>query len=414
MNIRSVTAFADIADPIDEAFLAGLGQAAQACRGALIDADFGVQTTRLATQPFMDVLGSLDSQAVTSFARRMEAASRISHFDYISLGPVRLGDTAAAVDAIPKMLDETENVFVCVEVANKAIGLSLGRVQAAARTIQEVAHLRSDGFSNLRLAILANVEAWTPFFPAAYHGGGSPRIALAIEGADLAVAATRGAGTLGDARAALIHAIESHAEKLEAVVRKVLEHSDVTFQGIDFTLAPYPDDTRSIGVALEQLGLPAFGGAGSLVAAAFLTDALGRARFARTGLCGLMLPVLEDSRLARRAAEDALHVSDLLMCSAVCGTGLDTIPLPGDVSQGKLAAVLMDIGALALRLDKQLTARLMPLPGKHAGDPVSFDFDYFANSCVLDIDGDDAAGLLSQEEDVDIRPLPGFSQTSRS
>ena len=127
---------------------------------------------------------------------------------------------------------------------------------------------------------------------------------------------------------------------------------------------------------------------GSLAAAAILTEIIGRARFPRTGFSGLMLPVLEDAVLARRAAEGRLTVKDLLLYSAVCGTGLDTIPLPGDTSAGQIAALLLDLCAMALRLDKPLTARLMPIPGKKAGDPTNFNFDYFANSRVMGLEAE--------------------------
>src|SRR5262249_51238152 len=147
-----------------------------------------------------------------------------------------------------------------------------------------------------------------------------------------------------------------------------------------------------------------FGPAGSLAASAFVTDTLDRARFKRTGFCGLMLPVLEDATLGQRGAEGFLSVSDLLMFSAVCGTGLDCIPLPGDISADQLRGVLLDVGALALRLDKQLTARLMPLPGKKAGDLTAFEFEYFANSRVLAVPPAKLTRLLAQDSTLDIRP----------
>jgi uncharacterized protein (UPF0210 family) len=100
-----------------------------------------------------------------------------------------------------------------------------------------------------------------------------------------------------------------------------------------------------------------------------------------------MLPVLEDLTLASRSRERLFSVNDLLLYSAVCGTGLDTVPLPGDVSEEELAGILLDVASLALRLDKPLTARLMPVPGKNAGDQTEFDFAYFANGCVLDTKG---------------------------
>jgi uncharacterized protein (UPF0210 family) len=220
------------------------------------------------------------------------------------------------------------------------------------------------------------------------------------------VEAVLGASLLAEARQALIHAIETHAERITASAKRVAGRFDAKFGGIDFSLAPYPEEVRSIGRALEQLGVPGFGGQGSLAAAAFLTDALDRAEFKRAGFCGLMLPVLEDSILAQRAREGLLRITDLLTFSAVCGTGLDTVPLPGDISQQEIAAILLDVAALALRLNKPLTARLMPLPGKKAGDEVTFDFDYFAPSRVIATHGQPLRGLLAGDETIDIAPRP--------
>ena len=81
-----------------------------------------------------------------------------------------------------------------------------------------------------------------------------------------------------------------------------------------------------------------------------------------------MLPVLEDSILARRTAEGTFGLTDLLLASTVCGTGLDTVPLPGDVSEEALAALIGEVATLAFQLEKPLTARLLPVPGKRAGE----------------------------------------------
>jgi uncharacterized protein (UPF0210 family) len=120
-----------------------------------------------------------------------------------------------------------------------------------------------------------------------------------------------------------------------------------------------------------------------VAAAAFITDAINKAQFQRVGFSGLFLPVLEDNVLAARASEGLLTVNDLLLYSTVCGTGLDTVPLPGDIASAELAAILLDVAALSLRLNKPLTARLMPLPGKKAGDEIKFDFPFFASGRVM-------------------------------
>ncbi len=109
-----------------------------------------------------------------------------------------------------------------------------------------------------------------------------------------------------------------------------------------------------------------------------------------------MMPVLEDSVLAQRVAEGLFTVNDLLLYSTICGTGLDTVPLPGDVSEAELAGILLDVAALATALGKPLTARLFPVPGKRAGDEANFDFPFFVPSRVLATKGHGAAALISR------------------
>jgi uncharacterized protein len=107
--------------------------------------------------------------------------------------------------------------------------------------------------------------------------------------------------------------------------------------------------------------------------------------------------------LLKEVRKEILSVKDLLLFSTVCGTGLDTIPLPGDTTTSQIAAVLLDLTTLAQRLDKPLTARLMPVPGKQAGEMTQFSFPYFANSRVLPLEADPLTGLLAGNESFSIR-----------
>jgi hypothetical protein len=306
---------------------------------------------------------------------------------------------------IPEVLAVTKNVFLSGVMASKGIGISLPALRACARVIQRAAPLEANGFANLRFAALANVPAGAPFFPAAYHSGGRPTFALATEAADLALVAFSGAASLEDARQALISTVENHARALSRVSGELAEDYGLPFGGIDFSLAPFPQDHISIGAALESLGVPALGMHGSLAAAAVATEALESAVFPRAGFSGLFLPLMEDAVLTGRAQDGLLALEDILLYSAVCGTGLDTIPLPGDVSPGALSAVLLDLSALALRLDKPLTARLMPIPGKAAGDPTDFDFPYFANGRVVAVKAEPLSRLFAGDETFGLAPM---------
>jgi uncharacterized protein (UPF0210 family) len=207
--------------------------------------------------------------------------------------------------------------------------------------------------------------------------------------------------TIDDGRRALINAIEKHGKALARISKSEL--SNTRFLGIDFSLAPFPAEAQSLGTAFERLGVPAIGLHGSLAAAAILTEAIDRADFPRAGFSGLMMPILEDATLAKRAAQGTLTVKDVLLYSAVCGTGLDTVPLPGDTTADQIVPLLLDLSALALRLDKPLTARLMPVPGKKAGDPTGFDFAFFANSKVMALDARPLNPLLGGDETFSIQ-----------
>ena len=200
------------------------------------------------------------------------------------------------------------------------------------------------------------------------------------------------------------HAVQSHADRLQAIANDLQTQTGCIFNGIDFSLAPFPEQASSLGTALERMGIGQVGLHGSLAAAAMLASALDQVSFPRVGFSGLMFPQLEDAALAQSAADGVLLVKDLLMYSAVCGTGLDTIPLPGDTSPQQLAALLLDLAALALRLDKPLTARLMPVPGKRAGEETSFDFPFFVNSRVMQLSAEPLGAVMEQSPPIPIFP----------
>jgi uncharacterized protein (UPF0210 family) len=102
----------------------------------------------------------------------------------------------------------------------------------------------------------------------------------------------------------------------------------------------------------------------------------------QVGYAGLMLPVLEDSLLAQRWSENTFGIDSLLAYSAVCGTGLDTVPLPGEVSEEQLMRIIGDVASLAYKWKKPLSARLQPVPGKSAGQRTAFDNPHLANAVL--------------------------------
>lgn len=385
MKIRSITYFCNPGWPLDEKKLRVAADFLADARNAFEAADYEVQSTRLATIPFPLLLGDKKIHETPQLTEKLSHIIQQAGIGYAALGPA-LPNVPASYAVLPEAIAASNDIFFSGIIADARNRIFLSAVQACARVIVECAGLQPNGFANLRFAALANVSPGTPFFPASYHEGVNPAFAIATEAADLAVQAFKSAHTLESGQQALVSAVEAHAHRLNPVADLLKYKYGVRFGGFDFSLAPFPETARSLGAAFEALGVAQVGWHGSLAAAAILTEAIERADFPHTGFCGLFLPVLEDAVLADRAAAGSLTVKDLLMYSAVCDTGLDTIPLPGDVTAEQLEPVLLDLAALAVRLDKPLTARLMPIPGRQAGDPTEFDFPFFANSRVMALD----------------------------
>jgi hypothetical protein len=384
MKIRSITYFLNPKYPLDENALRKAGEFLAQAKSTYEAAGYEVQTTRLATTPFPKLLnGKVDE--TPRFAQKMSEMLKQIGVAYAALGPALI-EFPESYAVIPEAITVSENIFFSGVMADRGNGISLRAIQACARIIQQASTITPDGFANLRFAALANVKAGAPFFPAAYHDANAdePAFAIATESADLAVNAFEGVKNLEDGRNALISEITKHGQAIARISNNEL--SNTRFIGIDFSLAPFPDDAHSVGRAVENMGVSKIGLHGSLAATAILTEAVDRADFPHTGFSGFFQPVLEDSVLAQRAAEGTLTIKDALLYSTVCGAGLDTVPLPGDTTAEQIAPLLLDLSALAMRLDKPLTARLMPVPGKKAGEATNFDFSFFANSNVMALD----------------------------
>lgn len=399
MRIRSVTAFID---PRKNAItrLHSAAKSADAFRKTLQNNGYEVSTMRLATRPFWEWVDAADRELAVRQVIQFETEAASAGFDYIALGPADAAHVGS-IEIIPDLLKETSRIFCTANLLADKTVIHPQTIRACAKVIMQNGTISPDGFANLRFSALAGVKGGTPFFPAAYYTGSVNAIGVAVEAADLVVEMIGKAGSARQAADYLVKTIEDHAHQIEKLAITQLQAG--RFIGIDFTLAPYPSEARSIGTALQMLGLHACGESGSLAASAFLMSVLDSAKFKRTGFNGLMLPVLEDSILALQAANGHLSIQQLLLYSTVCGTGLDCIPLPGDTSVDQLSAILMDVAALSARLAKPLTARLMPIPGKAVGDETDFNFEYFANSRVMSATSTGLCGYLGGNEPITIQ-----------
>lgn len=383
-RIRTITAGVQLSSAADLKELERAHEFLLQARDRYRSLGYEVQTLRIATQPFTQYCPNwAEDKSLAAFEQleQFAAGTNLS----LSIGPAQLRTEQQPLFAAwaAELMRNTAQISFSLPVAAPGTGVDSGLVYSAAQAVQRIARVFDNGEGNFRFAATAFCPPGTPFFPAAYHSG-EPAFSLGLESANLLRDVFIAATDIKDAQQRLRQEMAARLAPLqEAAVQMAAQHGR-RYWGIDLSPAPGPD--ASIGEAIEQLTGTPFGGASTLTACAAITEVLKGLPIQKCGYSGLMLPVLEDKVLAQRAAEQRFGVSELLLYSSVCGTGLDVVPLAGDTPVEVLAAVIGDMAALANKYQKPLSARLLPLPGRRVGEQVSFDNPYLVDSVVMKID----------------------------
>lgn len=134
----------------------------------------------------------------------------------------------------------------------------------------------------------------------------------------------------------------------------------------------------------KLLDVPYFGASGTVEASSLLTRIFkSMTGIDAVGFSGLMLAVTEDIGLAQGTINGDFDIRSLLTYSAVCGIGLDTVPIAGDTPNDKLCALIRDTGTMAFRLNKPLTVRVFPVPNLTASKITAFESDDLCNCVVM-------------------------------
>ena len=188
----------------------------------------------------------------------------------------------------------------------------------------------SQGNFNFTAAVL--VPSGTPFYPASYLTGEGKQFAIGLQSANVVAEVLASTKSPDDAEERLKNSLAAHAaQEIEKTADdNSARASGWRYGGID--LSPAPMKGFSIGGAIENFSAHRWAQVARSTVAALITRALKAIPVTQAGYSGLMLPILEDSVLAQRWSEGRLSIDALLSYSAVCGTGLDTIPLPGDIT----------------------------------------------------------------------------------
>jgi len=377
LKIRTITGGISINHPFKEKKFQQLADFLHEAKNEFIDRGFEVQTLRTTTQAWENYYNNADS--FNDIILKLNELSLKNNLAFFNLGTTF---NEKNISKIYDFLKVSKNVFCTATISNSK-KINLKAIKETAKLIKKLADLEPEGFANLRFAALFNVKKGTPFYPAAYHKG-APSFAIGTENSDLLFKAFEKAGSIENAQKELRQIFMKEVKPLETIAFELSKKHKIKFGGIDLSIAPSVAENESIAFAFEKLGLGKFGEAGTLGITKIVTTTLKNLQIHKCGYSGLMLPILEDYGLAIRNNENRFNISNLLLFSSVCGTGLDTIPLPGNISEEKLEAILFDVASLSVKLNKPLSARLMPIPNKKAGEMTEFNFEYFVNSKVME------------------------------
>jgi uncharacterized protein len=344
----------------------------------LAGAGYEVETIRISSQPFTEIARGLSPTQTLNFFRDYDKLAQQEGFTP-DIGPAMLHDSDDPTQAelLAQIIAGTQTINGFVVVGDSA-GIHWNGIHAAARVIKYLEDHTDRGEGNFRFAAGSFAPSNAPFFPVSYAQSPVRGFAIGLESAGIVNQVFASAG--GDLVAAgeqLTATLGAEATHVESLARRLEKQTGFTYFGIDLTPVPLKD--VSIGAAIEALLMGPIGSPGSLSVTYTITSALKRIPVLQTGYSGLMLPVLEDSALARRWEAGRINRDALLSYSAVCSAGLDAIPLPGDVSSQELENIIADVASLSVKWHKPLSARLLPAPGKKVGEMTDFTSQYLEN-----------------------------------
>ncbi len=350
-----------------------------------------VVNKRIAVSPMAVVGASLSSSQLVEIAKTLNAAAQQVNVDFIGgfsalvqKGLAR-GDRAL-IDAIPRALAATERVCASVNVASTRAGINMDAVLLMGDTIKQAAELTADrdGIACAKLCVFSNIPEDIPFMAGAYLGIGEADavINVGVSGPGVVKnAIDRALGSNPDLDLGEIsELIKKTAYKVtrvgELIGREVAENLQIPFGVVDLSLAPTPNVGDSVGEIFQSLGLHSIGVPGTTAALALLNDAVKKGgAFASSrvgGLSGAFIPVSEDLNISEAARQGHIGLDKLEAITSVCSVGLDMVAIPGDTSAENIAAIIADEMAIGVINNKTTAARLIPVPGKKAGDSAYF------------------------------------------
>jgi len=360
-----------------------------------VSAEYGVPVVnkRIAVTPIAHVGEGFDEKGFVDIAVALDEAASLVGIDILGgfSADVANGMTNGdreLIKAIPQALNSTLKVCSSINVGSTRYGINMDAIVLLGHTIKALAEQSADqgGFGAAKFVVFTNQPGDNPFMAGAIHGLGQHEVVINV--------GVSGPGVIARALERKITQVgrenlglQDLAEEIkrtafrvtrcgELVGRQVAKKLLIPFGIVDLSLAPTPNVGDSVGEIIQILGVDAVGAPGTTAIVAILNDAIKKGgTFASQsvgGLSGAFIPVCEDQILANAVRDGSLILEKLEAMTCVCSVGLDMIAIPGSVDAETISAIIADEMAIGMINHKTTAVRLIPVPGKEAGDFVSF------------------------------------------
>ena len=357
--------------------------------GRDIESDFGVPiiNKRISVTPIALVAGASKSDNYVEYCKTLDKCAKELGVNFIGgfSALVQKGITPAdkiLIDSIPQALSETECVCSSVNVGTTKSGINMDAVKLMGEIIKKTAELSKNCAVNgcAKLVVFTNAPEDNPFMAGAFHGPGEGDtvINVGVSGPGVILAAAR--EFKGKPINELADGIKKMAFKItrmgQLVGSEAAKRLDTRFGILDLSLAPTPEVGDSVARILEEIGLEGAGAPGTTAALAMLTDMVKKGGVMAStnvgGLSGAFIPVSEDEGMINAVQQGSICLEKLEAMTCVCSVGLDMIAIPGDTSAATISGIMADEMAIGMGNNKTTAVRLIPAPGKKAGEWVEF------------------------------------------
>jgi uncharacterized protein (UPF0210 family) len=291
-------------------------------------------------------------------------------------------------DIALKILGQYSNSFINFIVASDYINNYA--VLKSSQLIKDISILNENGIDNFRFGVSLNVEANTPFFPFSYSSH-NDSFSLAIETTKSFISSIATSNIINYEK--LKYTIKDNLKNDLVLFQKlsetVSEKLNIIYNGQDISLSPYPDENISVIDILNLLGIKNFGSNGTQFLTSYLTSILKETikeyNLKSVGFNGVMYSLLEDKLMCKANDKKDFSIDSVILYSTVCGCGLDMLPLPYNTSKLEIASMILDVATTAIKLNKPLGVRVLPIPSKITGDYTDLKLDFLTNTKIPEV-----------------------------